>query len=63
MQYKPEETQIYALYNASKTINILHNILQFILTKKITKKNSRKGRLLSAVLFRGGRGYRVGILL
>ena len=55
MRYKPKETPIYALYNASKTINIL----QYILTKKIQKKlqkNSRKGRLLSAVLFRGGRG-------
>ena len=38
MQYKPKEILIYALYNASKTINIL----QYILTKKIQKKIREK---------------------
>ena len=52
MQYKPKETLIYALYNASKTINIL----QYILTKKIQKKIREKADF-GSVVFLGGGGY------
>ena len=58
MQYKPKETLIYALYNAAKTINIL----QYILTKKNTKKIREKADFWS-VVFLGGVGTGGGVLL